>query len=56
MLCDGKVVATVKDAQYDNNVLIVDLPPTRCTTVQLDITGSHGPSPAIRELDLLPAP
>ncbi|MFO1490647.1 MAG: ThuA domain-containing protein [Kiritimatiellia bacterium] len=56
VLCDGKAVATVRDAQYDNNVFIVDLPPTRCTTVQLDITGSHGPSPAIRELDLLPAP
>jgi type 1 glutamine amidotransferase/HEAT repeat protein len=56
VLCDGKVVATVKDAQYGNNVLIVDLPPTRCTVVQLDITGSHGPSPAIRELELLPAP
>ena len=56
VLCDDKVVATVKDAQYGNNVLIVDLPPTRCTVVQLDITGSHGPSPAIRELELLPAP
>ena len=56
VLCDGKAVATVKDAQYGNNVFIVDLPPTRCTVVQLDITGSHGPSPAIRELELLPAP
>ena len=43
---------TVTDAAYRENVLMVVLPPTRCTTVQLNITGAYGPSPAIRELEI----
>jgi uncharacterized protein len=52
IVCDDQVVKTVNDASYRENVLMVVLPPTRCTTVQLNITGSHGPSPAIRELEI----
>ncbi|MCU0872284.1 MAG: hypothetical protein MUE50_08055 [Pirellulaceae bacterium] len=52
IVCDDQVVKTVSDAPYRENVLMVVLPPTRCTTVQLNITGSHGPSPAIRELEI----
>lgn len=52
IVCDDKVVKTVKDAHYRDNVLMVVLPPTRCTTLQLNITGSYGPSPAIRELEI----
>jgi hypothetical protein len=52
ILCDGKVVKQVRDAQYQNNLLTVPLPPTRCTTVELKITGYYGGSPAIRELEI----
>jgi HEAT repeat protein len=52
IVCDDQVVKTVNDASYRENVLMVVLPPTRCTTVQLNITGSHGASPAIRELEI----
>jgi hypothetical protein len=33
-------------------VLTVSLPPTRCTAVDLKITGYYGGSPAIRELEI----
>ena len=52
ILCDDKLVKTMTDAPYRDNILMVVLPPTRCTTVQLDITGVYGPSPAIRELEI----
>jgi archaellum component FlaG (FlaF/FlaG flagellin family) len=52
VLCDGKVVKQVKNAQYVNNALSVSLPPTQCTTVDLKITGYYGGSPAIRELEI----
>ena len=52
ILCDGKVVKQVRDAQYENNLLTVPVPPTRCSTVELKITGYYGGSPAIRELEI----
>jgi HEAT repeat protein len=52
ILCDDKVVKQVHDAQYDNNILTVPVPPTTCTRVELRITGYYGGSPAIRELEI----
>jgi hypothetical protein len=52
IVCDDQVVKTMTDAPYRENVLMVVFPPTRCTAIQLNITGSHGPSPAIRELEI----
>jgi len=47
---DGKTVKNVTDAQYNDNNLLVLLDETKCTTVELKITGYYGLSPAIREL------
>ncbi len=52
VLCDGKVVREVAGAQYIDNWLTVEFPPVGCDTVELRITGSYGPSPAIRELEV----
>lgn len=52
IVCDDQVVKTMTDAPYRENILMVVFPPTRCTAIQLNITGSHGPSPAIRELEI----
>jgi hypothetical protein len=52
VLCDDKVVKSVKDAQYQDNVLVVTLTATQCATIQLNITGYYGRSPAIRELEI----
>ncbi len=52
ILCDGKVVREVRGAKYARNQLIVPIPRTRCTTVELAITGYYGKSPAISELGL----
>jgi|GEM_PF-216356 len=52
VLCDEKVVKSVKDAQYQDNTLVVTLPATQCTTIQLNITGYYSRSPAIRELEI----
>jgi type 1 glutamine amidotransferase/HEAT repeat protein len=52
VLCDDKMVKSVKDAQYQDNVLVVTLPATQCATIQLNITGYYGHSPAIRELEI----
>jgi hypothetical protein len=52
ILCDGKVVKTIENAQYEDNLLIVKLDPVTCSTVELKITGYYGQSPAIRELGL----
>jgi type 1 glutamine amidotransferase/HEAT repeat protein len=56
VLGDGKVLTRVEGAQYDNNAFQVSLPGTVCRAVELRITGSHGPSPAIRELELYGKP
>jgi hypothetical protein len=56
VLCDGKVVKRVRDAQYRKNHLTVSLPPTACASVELKITGYYGGSPAIRELEIFGTP
>jgi HEAT repeat protein len=52
VICDGKVVKKVEDAQYKDNVLTLAFPPTDCATVELKITGYYSRSPAIRELGI----
>lgn len=52
ILCDGKVVKKIENAQYEDNLLVIKLEPVTCTTVELKITGYYGGSPAIRELSL----
>jgi HEAT repeat protein len=52
VLCDDKVVKTVKDAWYESNQFAVSFPPTRGTSLELRITGYYGLSPAIRELEI----
>jgi len=52
IVCDDKPVKTVTGAQYTENVLTVALPATKCTTIQLNITGYYAGSPAIRELEI----
>lgn len=54
--CDDKVVKTVTDATYANNRLIVPLPRTRCTSVELQITRYYGGSPGVRELGIYDIP
>ena len=52
VLCDGKSVKKVENAQYEDNLLVIKLDEVTCTTVELKITGYYGQSPAIRELGL----
>ena len=52
ILCDGKAVKKVANAQYDDNFLVIALDEVSCTTVELKITGYYGGSPAIRELGI----
>jgi len=52
ILCDGKVVKKVENAQYDNNFLVIRIDEVTCTSVELKITGYYGNSPAIRELGI----
>ena len=42
----------VAKAKYHDNELIVVFPRTRCTSIELKITGHYGKSPAIRELGI----
>jgi hypothetical protein len=42
----------VQGATFVDNRFVVTFPATSCKTVELHITGSYGPSPAIRELAL----
>jgi hypothetical protein len=56
ILCEGKVVRTVTGATYESNRLLVALPPTRCQTLELRISGYYGRSPAVRELELFGPP
>lgn len=53
VLCDDKVVATVRDAAYEDNRATIALDPVKASVVELRITGSYGASPAIRELEIL---
>ncbi len=52
ILCDGKLVKSLRKAQYEDNLLWVPFPATTCQTIELRITGAYGPSPAIRELGI----
>ena len=54
VLLDNKAVKTVTNAQYINNELLVLVPETKCSTIELKITGYYGLSPAIRELVIYP--
>lgn len=56
VLADDRVVASVRDLRYEDNVATVVMDPVKTTTVELRITESHGPSPAIRELEILAEP
>jgi hypothetical protein len=56
VLCDDKLVKKVIEAEYDNALLTVELPPTDCQSVQLNITGYYPKSPAIRELGIYGKP
>lgn len=55
VLCDSREVKKVMGAEYADNRLLVELPPTRCTVLELVITGYYGGSPAIRELEIFGA-
>jgi hypothetical protein len=55
ILCDGEAVASVKDAVYSNNFLLVEFPRVTCKTLALEITEYYGASPAIRELGIYTA-
>ena len=52
VLCDGKVVKAVRNAQYTDNRLTVAFAETRCTSLELKITGYYAQSPAVRELEV----
>jgi hypothetical protein len=52
IVADGKVVKQVRNATYTENVLRVEFPATQLKVLELKITGSHAPSPAIRELGI----
>jgi len=54
ILCDGKVVKTITNAQYDESFLAIGIGDVTCKTVELKITGYYGNSPAIRELGIYP--
>jgi len=55
ILCDGKSVKKVENAQYDDNFLIISLGDgVTCKEVELKITGYYGNSPGIRELGIYP--
>jgi len=51
--CDDKVVKEVRGAVYTDNWFHTAVPETDCTSLELRITGSHGRSPAIRELEIV---
>jgi len=52
IVCDDKVVKTVRGATYCDNELLVVFPETRCKSLTLSITGYYGQSPGIRELGI----
>jgi hypothetical protein len=52
VLCDGRVVKKVENAQYDSNFLLLRIDEATCKSVELKITGYYGNSPAIRELGI----
>jgi len=52
VLCDGKVVKAVRNAEYTDNRLTVPFVETECKSLELKITGYYGQSPAVRELEI----
>ena len=60
VLCDGKVVAEVRQAKCFENEMFIAFPSVRCTSVELVIPGKNGlVSPAIHEFQIFshfPAP
>ena len=52
IIADGNVIHSVTNAVYADNVVTVFFESTKCKTIELKITESYGPSPAIRELEL----
>jgi hypothetical protein len=52
VLLDGQTAFSITNAHYSNNWFTLAFPAVSCQTVELKITGSHGPSPAIRELEI----
>ncbi len=52
ILCDGKKVGKVSDAQYRDNRLVIAFPAGICRTVELAIDECYGRSPAVRELEI----
>ena len=52
IVCDGKTVKKVVNATYKDNFLRVDIPSSTFKSLELRITKSHGPSPAIREFEV----
>lgn len=55
VVVDGQVVATVKEAVYDDNFFALGFPSVEGKQLQLVITGYYGNSPAIRELGIFDA-
>jgi type 1 glutamine amidotransferase len=56
VVADGKVIRTVVGAAYEHNRLLVALPPVRCQTLELRISGYYSKSPAVRELEIFGPP
>jgi type 1 glutamine amidotransferase/HEAT repeat protein len=53
VLCDGKVVAEVRQAKCFDNEMFIAFPSVRCTSVELVIPGRNGlVSPAIHEFQI----
>jgi hypothetical protein len=53
VLCDGRVVAEVRQAKCSENEMFIAFPSVRCTSVELVIPGKHGlVSPAIHEFQI----
>lgn len=52
VVCDGREVKKVVGAEYSDNRVLLEFPPTQCQAVEFVITGYFGGSPAIRELEI----
>ena len=53
VLADGRKLGRIEKARYTDNRLIIELPATSCAEIELQIDGSHGGSPAIREWGIM---
>jgi hypothetical protein len=50
VLCDGQVMARIRQAKCFENEMFIAFPPVRCASVELVIPGKNGlVSPAIHE-------